>query len=236
MSQKKTRKTRKRTLQQQSLDSIGTQLPPIRESHDGNFNPFLQRENYNATYIQKLRREDSAPRILSHVNRRRRMYAKAMNIVEDERLVNAHHRLDLAQSLMEQQVDKQSEKLRRLLEDIDRQQRDRPLLLPPPEPTCRKKTPRMQPRPSLASTSCPAFAFSTYAPEEPLGRWVRYPKVLRSLKEAPLEHGGQNVIREDDECEVREDDDPMVLKEASPENGRQNVVREEDVCEARKDE
>lgn len=130
-------------------------------------------------------REDSAPRLLGHVYQRRRAYAKALNKVEDERLAKVQRSLNLSQALMEERVQRQTTRLKRMLDDLDvrRQLRAEQLIKTPRSPV-KKRRLRDKPTP-LVSNSCPTFAFSSYAVEEPLGRWVRYPHVLPSLEERP---------------------------------------------------
>ena len=169
------------------------------------------------TVPDSLRREDTAPRLLSHVNRRRRMYAKAMNVVESERLANVHRRLDLAQSMMEQRLDKQSEKLRKLLEDINAHDRHKLSSTLPPDPPPWRVPPKeneftgttKRTTAQLASSSCPSFAFSSVTPDAPLGRWVRYPRMLPTLQDtAARTRRKHSVIREDGEEseEIREEE------------------------------
>ena len=186
-----------------------TPLPPISESHYSTALPATSTmassiasssnasgtSSSSPTRRPQRFREDSAPRVLSHVNRRRRMYAKALNSVENERLAAVHRRLDFAHSLNQKQMDKQTEKLRRLLQDIDNRQKEKlhssrniglnaGAIL---QPTSNNR------KTSLVSNSCPTFAFSSTTPEEPLGRWVRYPKVLPSLEEDPPESDSEDL-------------------------------------------
>jgi hypothetical protein len=62
----------------------------------------------------------------------------------------------------------------------------------------RKRNPLMKtamnPPPRLSSSSCPPFAFSSVAAEEPLGRWVRYPQVLPTLGETMGETVGDGKV------------------------------------------
>jgi hypothetical protein len=67
-----------------------------------------------------FQREDTAPiALLSHVNRRRRRYARALNGIESQRLASVHRHLDRARESTERRVTRQAEQLRKALAEID---------------------------------------------------------------------------------------------------------------------